>query len=222
MKIHTYTLESGRKLKSVTAFLKQFQKPFDPTGIITRRYAAKHGKTAAAVKKEWKEKADRSVQRGKLVHGYLECKFKGEPLPVMPKQHEGFIQVIESLYDKLTSCYDFVNAEKILFSPHYGLAGTVDLIMRRGDDFIIMDYKTNEDFKKNNHFESLLSPFQFSEASHLNIYSLQLSVYRYIALKEEYYKTVRTGIVWVKPDGYEFIKPVDFDGGMNVVYQRAA
>jgi len=81
---HKYTLDTGDNLVSVTTFLKRFQKPFDPTGIITRRYAEKNGKTVAQVKAEWKAKAERASQRGKLVHGYLECKFKGEPLPVMP------------------------------------------------------------------------------------------------------------------------------------------
>ncbi|MEI3000521.1 MAG: hypothetical protein V8T86_06410 [Victivallis sp.] len=46
--------------------------------------------------------------------------------------------------DDMKSKYQFIAAEKILFSPRCLVAGTVDLLMADGNTLWILDYKTNK------------------------------------------------------------------------------
>lgn len=60
---------------SGTTFLGKFFKPFDPTGKITERCAAKEGITVAELKERWAEKGRQSCIFGTRVHETCEDVF---------------------------------------------------------------------------------------------------------------------------------------------------
>ncbi len=213
-KWHIYTC-NGERLQSVTAFLKKFQKPFDPNGTIAARCAAKQGITKEEMQSQWKKTGKDSADRGTFIHAVMESRFTGSVIPDYDfPDKEIMIAHADTCYHKLRSHYSLIECEKIFFSPDLNLAGTADLVMMHGSSIVIMDFKTNKEFRFKNQWENLLPPFQDYDASHLHIYSLQLQLYRELALRENFFpgiSEIKTGIVWIHPEGHRFIDTVDID-----------
>ena len=105
-------------------------------------------------------------------------------------------------------------AEKRIYSTTYQIAGMIDVLIVKGKQFMIMDWKTNKDelkfisgyYKKIKFngkwikgdqfirtFKTLLSPVNNLEDCKGNIYSLQLSLYAYIMTLWGY-KLVKNGL----------------------------
>ncbi len=202
-KWHTYTLGSGKRLTSVTRHMKQYQKPFDPDGIIAERCGAKMGISGDEMAAQWQEKGRKACEKGNIVHAWLENRFTGKTDPA----DTDILKHAEQVYNKLSEKFTFIEAEKIFFCPELMIAGTADLIMQDHDDIVIMDYKTNHEYRMTNQWENLLHPYSEFDASHLNLHSLQLAIYRKLA--EIFYpgKNIRTGIIWIHDNGFQFINP---------------
>lgn len=70
---------------------------------------------------------------------------------------------------------------------HIGLAGQIDLLVREGDRFSIIDWKTNKQIKRNSYFdpktktsEKMLYPLNDLDSCNYNTYNMQLSTYAYM------------------------------------------
>jgi hypothetical protein len=68
---HTYTLDGGKKLTSVTSLISNFKNKFD-SDYHAERIAKRDGKTKEVVLKEWKDKSDLSCEVGTYIHGIIE------------------------------------------------------------------------------------------------------------------------------------------------------
>jgi len=180
---HTYEVNE-RTLISVTTFIEQFF-PFD-SEKISKKYAKKNNLNQADVLAQWKEKSD----LGHIVHLYAEKLFKEETLPgsVNPKVQKYFKMVNKTVI-KLLKRFDFIDAEMIIFSESLGMAGTIDLLMRdrANGDIVIFDWKTNKEIKKENPWQNALEPIGHLMDCNWNQYQLQLNLYKWILIQEEYF-----------------------------------
>lgn len=90
---------------------------------------------------------------------------------------------------KLLRNYEFIEAEKMIFSPELKLSGTVDLIMRnkRTKNICVFDWKTNKKIDKENNWGDFGKEFLYHlDHCNYNHYSLQLNIYRKLLYREGY------------------------------------
>lgn len=185
---HRYFL-GDKELRSVTNFIKDFQKPFDRNGVAAK-VAAKENRSIAQVVAEWEATAERARILGTTVHSHIEKVLRGEQngqlaldpfLSLNTKLPEiaAFDAFWSQLAPKVSYCKEHI--EWIIGDAELGLAGTMDSLFLNPEtkQYHIWDWKTGK-FDLENKWESLLRPFDYLSASKFNIYSLQVSLYRLI------------------------------------------
>ena len=189
-KYHIYTVNDQR-LVSGTTFLRKFLPKFDGPKIAAET-AEKHNTTPEALLKEWKEKSERASREGSMVHSYAEWVNNDVEVPPysIGDDRVGLLTVqLLKACDKLQEKgFKPLEPEKIIFSPGLGIAGMIDLpLLDPAGRLAILDWKTNEGLTLNNPFQECLSPIDHLEDANLNHYALQLSLYQYIIITENYY-----------------------------------
>lgn len=182
-KWHKYTYE-GKKYTSVTTFLKNFHVPFD-TEFWSKKKADDYGVPQEWLLQEWKEKNEYANVVGSATHDWIENYFieKWRPLPTN-------LDVIDRInkFNKIFATHLYklepVQFELRIFSKKYPIAGTLDSLFLYKGKIFILDWKTNGDFKHDDHpkgkFQKLLTPFEDYWNNHLNDYSIQVSLYSLI------------------------------------------
>lgn len=228
---HQYFNNANEEYTSVSRLLKMIQVPFDREGISLRMaqsISAESGIPVEQVQKEllaeWDEKKDSSIDKGNYVHDGLEDYAKTGKIWDELEEPVKFMQEIFKQY------YRFY-PEATLFSHNYKVAGRTDLILQRQKnrepvlDFI--DYKSNETkgicydsisrkesaIKHYNRF--FLAPFDYLESCNYVTYSLQLSIYAFLALGLGDFRVGKLGIVFIDNQFKPSYIPVPF------MYQEA-
>lgn len=185
---HTYTDDAGRSYKSFTSLIHDYFPQFDAEKTAAR-VAAARGKTAQELIQEWEEAGDRASRYGTRVHENCEALMKGLPTPNRAENEteERVFAHAVSVTDYLKSKYQFIAAEKILFSPRCRVAGTIDLMMADGDTLWILDYKTNKEIKQAAYRnETGLFPLKHLANCDMEHYAMQLSLAETVAKMEGY------------------------------------
>ena len=206
---HVYTY-SGKKLDSVTTFLKTFKTPFDKEYWSAKK-AVELGKTKEEILNEWKGKADTATNLGTLVHEWIEKFWDGEN-PEYPENEEVLSRVMKfkSIYESKLKNFYPIGSEIKIFSRIWGLAGTIDGLFAFYDEkqdeiyLVIGDWKTNGSFTTDSHpkgrYKKLLRPFSDLYENNLSEYSIQLSLYRAI-LEQSSIKTHSSFLCHIGPEG---------------------
>lgn len=180
---HSYTY-NGLKFKSVTNFISQFHLPFDQE-LMSKKTAEKTGQSQEEVLEQWKLKNDKSKQVGSATHEWIENYFKGksQQLPTdleTIKRINSFNLAWANYLYKLEP----IVFEKRIFNKDWLIAGTIDSLFGYRDKLIIIDFKTNEEFRDDSHpkgtYNKLLEPFDNMWQNHLSDYSIQVSLYSLI------------------------------------------
>lgn len=191
---HIYLHKPTNKyLPSVSKKYKQFEIPFDSS--IARFIAPKMGLTESELMYQWKEKGRISAERGTRIHKFAENWYLDNTLKPSCEAEEG---VIEFFKDHPN--YIVISQELIVFHKLYMFAGTMDLLLFDIDteEFIIADWKSNEDLHKNYKKKTLLTPFDDYLDTPLNKYKIQLNLYD-MCLKDEFPIDKRI-IIWLEKD----------------------
>lgn len=174
-----------QELVSCTTFIGRYFPPFDPTGIMCARSAAKRGITVEAMRAEWDKARDDAAAYGTRVHEYMEDlllgrKPRNEPLNnkerIVFELGAGFIR---KLKPNLTN----IQPEKIICDPEIGLAGTIDLLATNPKDghFVMIDWKTNKKID----LDTAYNKYAYPPISHIpdcefGHYQLQLNLYEFM------------------------------------------
>lgn len=196
-KTHTYTYKGKKSNLSVSKILKDFQETFDRDGI-SKRVAEKRGISQKEVLAEWDSKRDKSCRLGTIAHKF------GEHYPFDRKLEPvtGYEKAIVSFWKSLPDHVIPVTMELEMYHKKYDFFGTGDILLYNSltGNYIIGDYKTNEDlFKnyKNKKMKGLMSNFLDNP---FNKYQCQLSLYQ-ILFEQTGLKVSKRKIIWVKEDG---------------------
>lgn len=167
-KAHIYTDHTGKVYTSVSKVLSPYKEPFDRDGIA-KQVSKKTGQPVQEILAEW----DSAAPYGTAVHEQLELFFRGQdgPIDLIAPHLETLIQ----WRDTDAQFYP----ETILCHPTLPIAGTADLIVKRGDGrYSIIDWKTNKSIYRSS-FGGKMMKGSLNHLQDCNFmhYSLQLSLY---------------------------------------------
>jgi len=169
---HKYSDDNQTKYTSCTTFIHQFEKPFDKH--YWAEYKAKErGISKQAILDEWAGINKASLDRGNKIHDAFEdginkvyvdaakkedILFTGSHSDARYQKPTGITTIIElrsspayvayplirQYMEKLIFAGYVIYAEYRLFRPEIQIAGMVDILAIKGNDVIIVDWKTNK------------------------------------------------------------------------------
>lgn len=215
--------EDGEKLTSVTTFVHHYVESFDADSAAAR-VAVRDGKTVDAVKAAWKAAADYSCYLGTKVHANQEDMMNGKRPQGVPN-NDNEKKIMAAGYSAMCALWAEgwrpMAAERVIFSPIYKLAGTVDAIFQHetSKEILIVDWKTNKQIRATSPYNAYCKPPIIGLPScELTSYSLQLSIYQKILVHERYLSAlakIQRRIVHLRPGDFNVI-PVDYrEGDVN-------
>lgn len=221
---HSYIDNHGLKYTSVTTLIHDLFPPFDKVGIANK-IASKRGKTPEQLISEWEEEANIACTFGTNNHFFAECYLQNRPLPSpMNEKEELYFNNIKRFIDEKLFSFKFIEAEKIIFSPKYGISGTIDLLMRNSHgQLCIFDWKTNKEIKRENKWQKGLTFLKHLDDCNYNHYSMQLNTYRKLLLEEEYFKEeqeIVMGLFFVKSEEVEYIPIWNMENEVDAVLSK--
>jgi hypothetical protein len=212
-KEHVYTYENT-KYDSVTTFLKIFKEPFKKDYWANKK-AIERGISKEEILKEWNDKASSAGTLGTDVHKWIEDFWTGLNEGIEPQDHSdpevmSRVGKFMDVYEKRLSRLVPLKSELKIFSRKWRLAGTIDQPFLFWDDIrkkpllIIGDWKTNKEFKHDDHpkgkYKKLLRPFADLYENQHNEYSIQISLYRLILEEEAGIETEDGFLCHIGPD----------------------
>lgn len=192
---HVYTHNAtNTNYESVTRVLQKLEHPF-PAQMMASRIAERNNKTTEAVLKEWDEIRDKANSYGTRIHYLIENYLK--QTDALATDEEKLI--VESFRNLKALKSENILSEQILYSDEYKIAGMSDIIEEFPEYLNIWDIKTN--IRKGIEFigwkKWFLPPMQHLSECNYNKYSLQLSLYAYLAEKMFNKKIGRLGILFL-------------------------
>lgn len=215
---HTYTYvnpESGlidQIFESTSGFIDQFKPPFDEN--ISKYVAKSRGVSQDEILNEWKQAGIKGKTVGTEVHKWIEDYYNGLD-PKLPSNETSLhrVELFKQAHSEKLYKMNPIAQELRIFSKKWGIAGTIDVIFEMDGKFYVGDWKTNKDFKDDNHPKGrrnkLFSPFDNLWNNNLNGYSLQVSTYRMILEEEAGFKTEGSFLVSLSNSGYKLYKALD-------------
>lgn len=189
---HQY-IWNNTKLTSVTKLVHECFPVFDKEGVAAK-VAKKRGVTPESLIEEWEQSGQESAKKGTLVHFMAETIIKSRNFDAsneLAKSHieKQYLASVKKVIKKLSENYEFVDTEKIVFSPSFLVAGTIDLLLKHKTNgrYVIADWKTNKEIKtKAFGDEKGFGPAKGIPNANFHHYSIQLNLYKALLLSEEY------------------------------------
>jgi len=179
---HKYTLNDGKYYISVTEILKKYEHPFEELEIAERT-AKRRNVDKNDLIYEWRKKGENSRKKGTAIHRYIESKYHNQCNELTHEdEHYKLKQQVEQFFDYFMQDKIWIYSEKIIYHPDINIAGTIDCMVycKKEDILYFIDWKTNDKLSFSNKYNNFKYPLDKYEASNLNSYSLQVSLYRYI------------------------------------------
>jgi len=221
---HKYYIDNT-ELISVTTLIHKYQNDFD-VDYWSEYKASQFNVTQDEIKRAWNFINKKGTLKGSLIHSYAENLFQNKiyeyPTDLVlntfgfdpiKKEYDITKKYIDNFYrdtfDKLIP----IKTEIVLCDKDYKIGGMIDILFynKKMNEFQIWDYKTNKDFTYENKRNNLLFELSDLEDCDLEIYSLQLSLYKYLIEKNTSIKLGESYLIWMSHnnDNYKIIKTKD-------------
>lgn len=181
---HKYYDTEGNELLSGSQYASQFAKPFDEQAV-SKAVADKTGESQEAVLKKWSLGGGIANNYGTAVHDSVEFVLLGGDIEKIPQVLRPQVQELVDAVNKLDMT---PHMEVVISDVKNKAVGRVDCLLIDpvvNTDFMIVDYKTNRELKKDK----------------VNVYTKQLEYYRDIMVNHGYNCK---GLVIMHHDGQEF------------------
>lgn len=210
---HTYMV-NNQILTPVTKWCSQFKEPFN-AAMMSIHCSQKEdhemfGKDPKEIRALWNKKGADAAELGRQVHSMIEDYMHGiktldHILKGKSDQAKNLFKTWGQWWMRNKDQYDVEVSEYKVFNQTWGIAGTIDCIVRHkatGQRFII-DWKTGEKDLDDKPFKgkSLFAPFKDVPDNKIGNYSLQTSVYASI-LKSAEVQVDRMFILHIREDGH--------------------
>jgi hypothetical protein len=189
---HSYVDNLGMDYTSVTTLIHKAFPVFDAEKIAARK-AAKDGGTAQSYLDLWEKNRNRAALEGTRMHENCEHQILGQydkmHKPANQDERLRFAAAWNEVECLQTSQPLSIEPEKIVFSPIYNIAGSIDLLIQRQDGtYIIADWKVVKELKRQGFNNEMGTAFATRNLHHCNWshYALQLSIYHVILKLEGY------------------------------------
>lgn len=231
---HKYYLD-GQELISVTNLIHQYQNDFDEE-YWSQYKADEYGLTQKEIKRAWRFINKKGTMKGSIIHDYAENLLLNKIFKY-PKeeiiQEFGFDPILEEYeitkkhVDKF--CADSrgklipVKTELVMYDKESMVAGMVDLIFYnvRMKEFQIWDHKTNKAFSKSSE-RKLKGCLYMLDDCDLEIYSLQLGLYKAILERNTSIKFGKSYLIWYSHNNptYEIIEAKNRQFYIDQMFQK--
>jgi len=218
---HKYFLDN-KELISVTTLIHKYQEEFqeDFWADIKGR---QHDLTSNQVKRAWRFINKKGTIKGSAIHDYTENLFQNKefeyPLqtimnefgfdPVLP-EYETSKKHVNEFYEKVRGKLIPIRTEFVVYDRESLIGGMLDMLFYnlKAEEFQIWDWKTNKKFIREEKSRHLINELCMIEDSDLEVYSLQLELYKYIIEKNTGMKLGKSYIVWFSHNNptYEIIE----------------
>lgn len=154
--------------------------------------------------KMWEAKADVGKERGRLVDNFVEIEYNlynnknrlTETQKIIDKTED---PIIKNKYEGIRYAIDYLKKSGMIFDTRelplylpykykkktYLINGRFDAIFSKGDIYLLVDWKNNEEIASSNKWKKLLGPCKEYDDCDLAKFTLQLYLYIYI-LKKQY------------------------------------
>lgn len=197
-KSHEYFINDKKIPVSVSGLVKGFV-PVQDWDAIANRVAKKEGVSKQEIVDRWREKNRIACDNGTKTHDFAE-NLSSSSSPSTPKE-VGVVRFWKYLDTKEPGRYILVAKELRMYHKIFNFSGTGDFILydTLTRQFIIGDYKTNEDLFKNYNGQLLLEPFDFLLDCPYNHYQIQLSLYQ-LLFEQLDYRIYNRWIVYLQVD----------------------
>jgi len=191
---HSYIDNFNKKYMSVTTLISNAFPKFD-TDKIAEQCALKRGVNKEDLIKEWAEKGKESTRLGTRLHENVEHYILNEldkmhkPEDITEKiKFNSAIKIVDNIKSKYNP--EYLIPEKLVFSPAFEIAGSIDLLVKINDqNYIIFDWKClSKDIEKtsfNNKTGHILPTLNILDCNYWH-YALQLQIYENILKSENY------------------------------------
>ena len=218
---HKYYVDN-MELISVTTIIHQYQEEFN-LEYWSKYKSNEYGISQREVLRAWNFINKKGTIKGSAIHDYTEHLFQNKIFSY-PKQlildEFGFDPVLPEYIITKKHVYKFYNdvhnklipirMEMVIYDRESLIGGMVDMLFYniKAKEFQIWDWKSNKTFDKEMKSRHLLNELYMLEDSDLEIYSLQLSMYKYIIEKNTGIKLGKSYLVWFSHnnDNYEIIE----------------
>lgn len=188
-KSHVYAKdETGNsEYISVTTLIERFF-PFDLKRYIERK-AEEENRTEEDVLDEYLLMRDEAAEKGTFLHNQIENFLKKSEFESDSKEFELFL----GFYNKEINARNlvFFDAEKMIFSDKYNVAGTIDCLFKKenNDEYVMLDWKRSKKLIIDGRprifgYGYALSELNTLDNSSFNRYCLQQNIYKLIAETE--------------------------------------
>lgn len=211
---HQYFDKQGTEFTSVSKVIQKVTPQFDRGRIsmaMARSKAKAEGievdRAQKLILQDWDHKKDSAIDRGNWIHDNLEAYL------TIGSCDQKLVPVAKRIASFASGYYKYF-AEALIYDSDFNVAGQTDLALQRQKDrhgvVDFFDYKTNE--SKGIYFDSvkrkdgivikhynqfLTEPLQHLEHCNYNTYSLQLSIYAYMAAQTFGITVGRLGIIFI-------------------------
>jgi hypothetical protein len=186
-KSHVYAKdETGNsEYISVTTLIERFF-PFDLKRYIERT-AEKENRTEEDVLDEYLLMRDEAAEKGTFLHSQIENYFKGNRYESDSKEFRMFLEFYEK--EVKPRNLKFYDAEKMIFSDKYNVAGTIDCLFKKehNDEYVMIDWKRSRKLVIKGSGEPDKRGFQIDINGLTNLNNC--SYYRY-CLQQNIYKNI--------------------------------
>lgn len=185
--IHPKDETGNAEYISVTTLIERFF-PFDLKRYIERK-AEEENRTEEDVLDEYLLMRDEAAEKGTYLHNQIESFLKQNKFDSDSKEFELFID----FYNKEIKPRNllFFDAEKMIFSDKYNVAGTIDCLFKKEnkDEYVMLDWKRSKKLIIDGRprifgYGYALSELSSLDNSSFNRYCLQQNIYRHIAETE--------------------------------------
>jgi len=229
---HKYYVGDG-ELISVTTIIGQYEVEFDEE-LWSERKARELKIPQKDVKRAWRFINKKGTMKGSIIHDETENLFLNKVFPY-PKhlilEEFGFDPIrieyditkkhVLNFYNRVKDILIPIRTEMIIYDEESLIGGMLDMLFynTRSKEFEIWDWKTNKKFTDKNKKQQLLHELELLDECDLEIYSIQLSLYKLIIEKNTNIKLGKSYIVWFSHnnENYEIIPTIDRQYYANIV-----
>ena len=232
---HKYYVD-GKQYISVTTLIHKYQEDFDED-YWSQYKAREYGLTQRQVLRAWKFINQKGTMKGSIIHDYAENLFLNKIFKYpedniinnfgfdpIRKEYEITKSHVDLFYKHSVNKLIPIKTELVVSDKEAMIAGMMDMLFYnvKAKEFQIWDWKTNKDFTFEEPKRKLLHELYMLQDCDLEVYSLQLELYKQILHRNTDVKIGKCYIVWFSHNNpkYEIIETKDREYYINNIIQN--
>jgi hypothetical protein len=232
---HKYYID-GKELISVTTLIHKYQEEFNEDYWSDYK-SNQFNVSQKEVLRAWKFINKKGTIKGSAIHNYAENLFQNKEFeypkhiilnefgfdPVWP-EYQTTKKHVDKFYADVHDKLIPIKTEFVVFDRETQIGGMLDILFYnvKKREIQIYDWKTNKSFSKEEKKRHMLNDLCLLEDCDLEIYSLQLNMYKHIIEKNTGIKLGKSYIVWFSHNNpsYEIIEVKDRSYYVNKIIEN--